>query len=147
MKISRENLITEIMENLHAIKNRMHVNFNRQGFDDCMTHSQLFVLSIIKQNPSIGIKELAKKMNISPSAITQLVDSLADSGYAIRQADPKDRRALLLGISEKGLKYLSLFKNKYTKVVAVLFNSLNDEELKNYLQLNKKILTNVLEKK
>ncbi len=145
--INRNKLIEEIIAGYHAIKNKMHARLWQSGNNkDCITHSQIFVLSIIAENNNIGIKEISEKLSISSSASTQLVDGLVENGYAVRKASAKDRRALHLEISAKGRKYLNQFKNKRLKVVSTLFDVLTDSELRAYLALNKKILSNILDK-
>lgn len=147
MKLNREQLSEEVMENLHTIKNKIHVNFFERGSKECITPSQVFVLTAIKRDSGMGIKEISKKLHISPSATTQLVDCLVDIGCVTRKVDPDDRRALQINISAKGSKHIDTFKNKYKKISASLFRTLSDEELETYLELNKKILSNVLIKK
>ncbi len=136
------------MASLHAMKNKMHAKFSQSGNDkDCVTHSQLFVLALIEQHQNIGIKEIAKKLHISSSAATQLVDVLVESGYAVRKADSKDRRALQLELSPKGHKHFVELKNKHVKNMSLVFDVLNDEELEVYVKLQKKILSGILDKK
>jgi DNA-binding MarR family transcriptional regulator len=147
MTTNRVKLIEEIMESFHTIKNKMQAKVAQYEEKDCVTHSQLFVLAIIERRHNIGIKELSQKFHISPSAITQLVDGLVDKGYVIRKADSKDRRASQLELSARGLKHITVLKNKHMKMVSVLFGKLSNEELKTYTRLHKKILSSFLDRK
>ncbi len=140
---NRKKLIEEIMAGFYAMKNKMHAKIMQPGRKDCITHSQLFVLAIIEEHRNIGIKEISNMLGISSSAATQLVDGLAENGYAVRKADSKDRRALQLELSIKGRRHITGLKNKRMKMVAMLFDALNDEELETYLKLHKKILSKV----
>ncbi len=139
---NRKKLIEEIMANFHAMGNKMQSHM-QLGREDCITHSQLFVLVIIEQHRNIGIKEISKKLNISSSATTQLVDGLVDNGYVVRKTDSKDRRALQLELSKKGKKHIAGLKNKYIKTIASLFDVLSNKELEIYLKLHKKILSKI----
>lgn len=141
--VNRKKLIEEIMASFHAMRNKMHAKIMRPEHKNCVTHSQLFVLAIIEQQQNIGIKQISKKLNISPSAATQLVDGLVENGYVIRKADTKDRRALQLGLSPKGQKHFTGLKNQRLKMIARLFDVLNDQELAIYLKLYKKILSKI----
>ena len=47
-------------------------------------------------------RQLADQLQISPGAVTYLVDRLAASGHVFRDADPTDRRRVLLRIGEHG---------------------------------------------
>ncbi len=143
---SRKQLIEEIGASFHALRNKMQAKVIQPGLKDCITHSQLFVLSIVEQNHDIGIKEISKKLGISSSATTQLVDGLVENNFVVRKTDAKDRRALQLELSPKGKKHISQMKKNYMKTMTFLFDTLSDRELETYLSLHKKILTSILEK-
>lgn len=131
------------MASFHAMRNKMHTKVMQPMSKDRITYSQIFVLAIIEQHHNIGIKEISKKLNVSPSAATQLVDGLVDNAYVVRKADSKDRRALQLELSKKGRKHIILLKNNRMKIMAAIFNALNDKELETYLRLHKKILSKI----
>ncbi len=132
------------MASFHAMRNKMHSYAVQSGSKDYITHSQFFVLAIIERHKSIGIKEISKKLNISSSAATQLVDGLAENGYVVRKSNLKDRRALHLELSTKGQKRVIGLKNKHMKTIATLFDALSYTELETYLALHKKILSKKL---
>lgn len=48
------------------------------------------------------LTELARRANITPQAMGELVDELEDLGYVTRQPDPTDRRAKLIVLTERG---------------------------------------------
>lgn len=141
---NRKKLIEQILGNFHAMKNKMHVQGVQPGNKHDITHSQLFVLAIIEHNQDIGIKEISEKLNISSSATTQLVDGLVENGYVVRKADLDDRRALQLGLSQKGSKQIAELKSKRMEMMETLFDALTDKELETYLKLHKKILSKII---
>ena len=58
----------------------------------------------------IGIEEkiscytLSKKMGLSPSRGSRIIDGLVKKGYLLRRENPKDRRSFVLSLSPKGVK-------------------------------------------
>ncbi len=139
----RKQLIDEIMANFQAMKNKMHAQVGAHSSKLGITHSQLFVLAIIEKNQNIGIKEISRKLNITSSASTQLVDGLVAKGYVIRKSSSKDRRALHLSLSPQGRSHIADMKKKRMKMMMKFFDPLNDEELATYLALYKKIVTSI----
>lgn len=135
----RKQTIEAVLENFQAIKNKVQ-SAALSNNKDCVTHSQLFVLAIIKQHCNIGIKEVSQKLNISSSAATQLVDGLVSNGYATRKTSSKDRRALQLELTTKGRKHLADLTSARIRKMSTMFDVLNDHELENFLLLQKKIL-------
>ena len=54
--------------------------------------------------PGLRLKELAERLHIVPRSATEVVDQLAAKGLVERMADPSDRRATLLKLTEAGNK-------------------------------------------
>lgn len=50
----------------------------------------------------VMVSELSGVLNVSPSFITQTVNKLVKQGMVNRSADPKDRRAVRLRVTEAG---------------------------------------------
>ena len=109
-----------------------------------ITFSQLVVLRIASQYDGIGIKEIAAKLSITSSAVTQLVDGLAKKGYLKREGSPEDRRALKIGLSDQGKEKINALRIKSLEKLSSIFDVFDDEELAKYCELNKKIADKIL---
>ena len=48
------------------------------------------------------LTELARKANMTPQAMGELVDELVDMGYIVRRPDPDDGRAKLIVLTKRG---------------------------------------------
>lgn len=48
------------------------------------------------------LTDLARRANMSPQAMGELVDELEHMGYVVRRQDPTDRRAKLILLTRKG---------------------------------------------
>ncbi len=48
------------------------------------------------------LTELARRANMSPQAMGELVDELVDMGYVVRRPDPDDGRAKLIVLTRRG---------------------------------------------
>src|SRR5438552_1760718 len=60
------------------------------------------VLGMLSRNGPTRSGELAVFCGTTPSAMTELIEGLVDDGYARRDDDPTDRRAVLIAISPAG---------------------------------------------
>ena len=69
------------------------------GFPQKPAHSAVF--SQIDPDGS-RLTDLARRANMSPQAMGELVDELEDLGYVVRRPDPTDRRAKLIVLTKKG---------------------------------------------
>lgn len=48
------------------------------------------------------LTELARKANMAPQSMAELVDELVEMGYVVRQPDPNDGRAKLIVLTKRG---------------------------------------------
>lgn len=60
------------------------------------------VLGMLSRNGPTRSGELATFCGTTPSAMTELIESLVADGYVRRDADPTDRRVVLIGLSHTG---------------------------------------------
>src|SRR5215475_1144319 len=61
-----------------------------------LTMAQLKTLMIVLQTGGVPSRGLAERLSIGPSAVTPLVDQLVDQKLVTREADPSDRRIVLI---------------------------------------------------
>jgi DNA-binding MarR family transcriptional regulator len=69
------------------------------GFPQKPAHSAVFA-QIAPEGSRLT--ELARRANMSPQAMGELVDELEQLDYVVRRPDPTDRRAKLITLTEKG---------------------------------------------
>lgn len=69
------------------------------GFPQKPKHSAVF--SQIHPDGS-RLTELARRANMTPQAMGELVDELEELGYLTREPDPTDRRAKMIVLTERG---------------------------------------------
>jgi DNA-binding MarR family transcriptional regulator len=69
------------------------------GFPQKPAHSAVFA-----QIDPVGsrLTDLARRANMSPQAMGELVDELEQMKYVVRRPDPSDRRAKLITLTKKG---------------------------------------------
>lgn len=58
----------------------------------------------IRTTERITCNVLSKKMDLSPSRGSRIIDGLVRKGYLLRTTNPEDRRSFVLSLSSKGAK-------------------------------------------
>lgn len=66
-----------------------------------LTFSQYIALKKLSDGPH-GVTDLARAAELNPGAMTRLLDKLEARGLVARVADPADRRALNINLTEAG---------------------------------------------
>jgi DNA-binding MarR family transcriptional regulator len=67
-----------------------------------LTYSQFMTIKHLALDHTVGVTDLARHAQLNPGAMTRLLDRLADRGLVVRVADPSDRRALNIVLTESG---------------------------------------------
>lgn len=67
-----------------------------------LTYSQFGVLEVLYHKGDLRVSEILEKTLSTGGNMTVVIDNLAKDNLIERRPDPKDRRASLISISEKG---------------------------------------------
>lgn len=138
MSKSRKQTIEEILNIMMAFPRRILKN---QVFDlkNDVTPQQWQLVHLVSHNEGIGVKEIAERLSVSPSAATQMIDALADKGFLQRQVSDQDKRAAKIFLSPLCRDKFKAFRASFLSGVSTMFDSLSGSELQIYLELNRKL--------
>ncbi|MCR4278971.1 MAG: MarR family transcriptional regulator [bacterium] len=143
---SRKKIIEHLMQDLYAMRRNLAVGFSATK-KRSITPSQGCVLRYIAKNEQINVKAIAQKLDISSSAVTQLIDGLVEKGYVSRSNHSEDRRVVTVCLTAKANKLFEEFKAQGLKKMTILFDVLSDDELARYAELHAKIVAGIAQKK
>lgn len=137
---NRKEKINELVESFHSL--RRHVAMNAAGCAQGprITPSQWGVLMLIAHGDNSAVKDIAKSLDITSSAATQLVDGLVSSGYVVRKEDAKDRRRVALILSSTTKSHVAKMKKRVAVGLLKTFEILSDREFDQFLALNRKLV-------
>jgi DNA-binding MarR family transcriptional regulator len=138
--MKREDILTQLFESMNATKRAMHSNMHILAGSCPISRTQLELLSTITHTQPVSPKLLAQNMQLTPGAISQLVDALFAEGLVTRETDSHDRRVQLLSLSEKGTTVMAeVSRNKHTFMKHIM-ESLTTEELAVMLRIQQKMI-------
>ena len=87
--------------------------------------------------------DLARFMNVSTAAMTGVVDRLVRDGYAKRENDLKDRRAVKVRLTDKGAKIIGNILKIRRESVMKIFGVISQEEREEYINILEHIRGNI----
>ena len=96
--------IDRVLENMFHVMLVSHkkvLKMDVSGFPENMTRLHLAVMGEIGQN-NLTMSELAKALMMTKPQLTHLVEALVTLGLVERRSDAKDRRVIILSLTEKG---------------------------------------------
>lgn len=141
MEKKRELLIKDIFQALTFMRRKM-VSQQSANWANCgLPPAQGELLYIVEGKDGLSIKEIAEMMQVSGSAVTQLVDPLVKAGLLTREPDPRDRRTLKIGLTSEGAAKLEIFKKYHFENVSRILSPLTEQELDTLRGLLEKIIS------
>jgi DNA-binding MarR family transcriptional regulator len=82
--------------------------------------ADLEVLGAIEQHGPLTAGQLSALTGLSAAAVTGLIDRLENAGVAARQADPADRRRVLVAVSDGARRIVELYAKLERDMTAVV---------------------------
>lgn len=92
------------------------------------------ILKILYEKDSMTQKELQSELGIKSGSMSEILSKLESREMVLRHKDEKDRRKVILSITDKGRKEVEIFAKNESKID--IYQSLNNSEketLKNIL--------------
>jgi DNA-binding MarR family transcriptional regulator len=102
--------------------------------------SEIIVMSNLAKlsgNAEKGIKvsDFSGYMQVTPAAITHIIDLLVEKGLVERRADPDDRRIVLISPTKKGLETARDLEEKINIKIGGLVDFLGEKDSKEFVRL------------
>lgn len=107
--------------------------------DTFLNHHQAGLLMFIDGKKRCKMSELAAELSLSPGAITQMVDSLVLQGFIERVDDEKDRRVVLVKLTEKAQNLINRVKRRRQMLLNEILSSLSRDEALTLITLISKL--------
>jgi DNA-binding MarR family transcriptional regulator len=78
-----------------------------------LTQAEFRCLRLFGSHHSSNNKQIAERMNLSPSRLTRIIDGLVKKSYMTREIDSDDRRNMKVTLSMQGTEIVQRLNNAY----------------------------------
>ena len=106
-----------------------------------LTQAEFRCLKLFDKKEVINNKTIAKRMGLSASRLTRIIDGLVAKGYTEREINPSDRRNMDVNLSKKGSQLVQKLDHAYINVHKELLENIEDTQHKPLIHA----MTNLLE--
>lgn len=94
-----------------------------------ITGIQYTVLSIVARHPGLSSVGLSRRFYRTQQAMGQLLLGLEEKGWLVRSEYPKNRRMLMVTLTDAGRKLVATGEQAISQVEAATLSSFSDEEM------------------
>jgi MarR family transcriptional regulator for hemolysin len=128
---------------VHDVARMMRWQFDRRASSLKLTRSQWSVLAHLLRTEGIQQKELAEQMDITAITLTGLLDRMEREGWVERRADPGDRRAKRIYLTEKVAPVTKELRSLAREVRKTALQGLSEAEQQQLMSLLVKVRSNL----
>ena len=128
---------------VHDVARMMRWEFDRRASDLKLTRSQWSVLAHLLRSDGIQQRELAEQMDITAITLTGLLDRMEREGWVERRADPVDRRAKRIFLTQKVAPVTKELRALAREVRKTALQGLSEAEQQALMSLLLKVRSNL----
>ena len=127
--------------NKTAAKMKNYLHQSLKEYD--ITPEQWGILGRLWEQDGVSQKELSDKSCKDQANITRILDKLEEKGLITRQANPGDRRAFLIFLTEEGRKLKERVVPLVLKTLEKAQRDIGEEEIEHLKALLNKVYSNL----
>lgn len=140
----QESSIFQLIRTIELFTNETIIRWSK-AFPYNASVPQILVLFVLLQKGARKQSELANELGYTPGAMTNIATGLIKEAYAKRVYDENDRRIVRLEITDKGKEILVQAQKTGQEMREQIFSVLTEEEVQQYLEIQKKLLRHIQE--
>ena len=134
---------SKLIEDINIFQNQLNVllaNKYESFIDNQLTAKQVFILELIRTGITSST-ELAQHLQVSTSAISQLLNKLENQGYVERTINPENRRKIEITLAAKSVQYFEQITQLEKEINENIYGQLPQEDLEALSIILKKLIT------
>lgn len=130
---SREKDLGELVMTVARSMRRHHIA-TLEPFELSPSHGRALRV-LANADSALRPGDLAERLRIAPRSATEVVDGLESGGYLARRADSRDRRAVLLELTDTGRTLAAAVADAQKAASDRLFSVLSEQERATLVEL------------
>lgn len=124
---------------LYRLGRQLHRCSHWLGHMEGYYREQFRLLLLIEENNGVIQRDLAEKMDVRPSSMTEMLGKMEQLGLIFRRQDEKDQRVLHIFLTQQGKDAAEESRSSSAKLTDQLFGGLTEEEIGEMLRLTEKL--------
>ncbi|MFJ8459565.1 MarR family winged helix-turn-helix transcriptional regulator [Lysinibacillus xylanilyticus] len=122
------HLVQEINDAIYSMDSHF-IKLHQNLVTDDLSPKQIILLDFIEKNSQVTIGQIASYLNITSSAVGQLVSKLEEQQYVTRSINPENRREIFVSLDTSGFKYFEREEEIKRFIISKYYSKLELSEL------------------
>lgn len=142
VKVKDKESLERLIDSIQYVGRMLKRNDRAQNIPYGITKTQWFILRILGKK-SCTISELAHKLEVRPSSMSQMIDRMELAGFVQRKIDASDARSKTVVLMEKGRAHLEDISLHRIELLYKPFLQLSEKEQVQIVELMEKFKLNL----
>jgi DNA-binding MarR family transcriptional regulator len=119
---------SEVALRLRTAVARIDRRLAREVLGSVLTRTQFSVLGVLARQGQQRLGDLVAREGLNPTMLSRVVGALEKSGWANRSPDPRDGRAVLVGITAEGRQLYEQLQRERSALIQEYLDGLTRED-------------------
>lgn len=94
-----------------------------------ITNNDMHIIEAIGTDIPKSMSTIAAKLSVTVGTLTIAINNLVKKGYVLRNRSSKDKRVVLISLSEKGIKAFKHHAAFHEEMIRAIIKDFSDEEV------------------
>jgi DNA-binding MarR family transcriptional regulator len=138
----KDALIQELIDRYVNVSFQVHKKAEsliKAELSNDLTNDQHYILSYIHKAGECTSTQLADAFDVNKSAITAIINRMADRGLIQRTRDVNDRRVVYLALTDDGKELYQACKEKVHQLVESIITKFDETEITTFINTYEKL--------
>jgi DNA-binding MarR family transcriptional regulator len=106
-------------------------------------HGRTNLLALILENDGISQRDLAQRLDMRPSSVTEMIVKMESEGLVTRRQDENDQRVMRVYLTEEGKNYACNIDKDINSFMDSIFGVLTETEREQMFTITEKLCKNL----
>lgn len=128
-QITPEQCAAEVMETIPLVMRFIRTQMRSQNSPEFLSVPQFRTLAFLNRNPGASLSDVAEHLGVTRATASAMTERLVQRHLVDRSEHPKERRQVVLKLTQAGSKYLQECRQVTRAKIAELFAHLSEAQL------------------
>ena len=130
---------------VHQLCGRVFEKLLKESGVEAFNGAQGRILYVLWEYGQLSMVDISKNTSLAKTTLTSMIDRMEESGLVTRTYGTKDRRQILVSITEKAQKYHDRYNEISDQMNAIFYNGFSEKEIKTLEKALARIIRNLEE--
>lgn len=130
-------MTNDLIQQINSLQNHLNIQLASRfehKIDNQLTAKQVLLLELIRTGVT-STKDLAARLNITTSAVSQILNKLEAKEYITRSINKENRREIILNLGVKGNRYFEEVQMLEDEINHSVYGQLPVEDLEHLVRI------------